>query len=102
MTATQDEGGGVAEPANASASPASNAATPSGPSTTRSASAARSGTSAEPLHTSSPGVPLPRNWRTAANAGLSPRSSPQNRIEDGSRSAASSVIAAPLSDPGGR
>ena len=61
-----------------------------------------SGVSAEPLATSSPGVPSSRSSRTAWNAGWSPRSSPQKSTAAADRSAARSRRACPLSAPGGR
>ena len=88
--------------ANAAASELSRATTPSGPSTIRSASAASVVTSAEPLHTARPGIPAARSELTARKAGTSPRSSPQNAMAPGARSAARLSSAAPLSAPGGR
>ena len=72
--------------AQLAASAASSATIPSGPVTTRSASAATCGDSALALATAQPGTPSARNARTAANAGRSPRSSPQNRTSAAARS----------------
>src|SRR5690606_6756154 len=67
----------------------------------RSASAV---TSADPLHTSTPGTPSARSASTASNAARSPRSSPANSTADGRapRSAMNERSALPLSIPGGR
>ena len=92
----------LAGPASPAAIATSSATIPSGPSTTRSASAATGKDSALALATAQPGMPFARRARTAAKAGRSPRSSPQNMTASAARSRVRPVSAAPLSMPGGR